>query len=99
MVDTTTLRNALRADPEVFLRHDGVTISGGSAARTGRPSGEATFHCHYDEYTTVKGFTTGWSGRFRRRKDRHLVNFSKVEQPPGAGRPGAPGWGVRTAQP
>jgi hypothetical protein len=82
MPSTGELLAELRANPGEFLRHYWVTVLGGAAAKTGRPSGEATFFCHYDEWTRIPGFTTGRSGRKGKKKNRHLVNFSKVEQPP-----------------
>lgn len=64
----------LRANPLTFLRHYKLIIAGGGSNSN---SGVATF-LFDDKNSTVKGFTTGLSGKVGKTKDRPYIKFSRT---------------------
>ncbi len=60
-------------NPVDFLRHYFITIAGGAA---GGVSGVNTFQ-FWDRVETVKGFTTGFSGKRSKQKDRPKISLTK----------------------
>jgi hypothetical protein len=67
---------ALRDDARTALRHYNILIGGSATAA----SGPATFD-FADQGTTIKGFTTGRSGRHGLQKDRPIIRFDRADGP------------------